>query len=1047
LVQTAESGTFPDVLEYGARVLRRIAEDKIVNAHVFIPAAVALTLYLLDRSPSRNARPLLKRLTPWVAVVLALVTIVGTHPLGFGQYLVIVGSYLVIRWLVKPDLRALLAFLGIAVVVLAVALLPLAQLLGTRPDLNIFDWASTELKYGELIRVGRGDAYILHPGHVSAPIFLVGIALALLMAARLKQDRTARYLFATTAGPLFLTYTPYVASTLGNIIKPDMLERLLWLLPVGLSIAAACWLVVDWLRARFPVRLFPLLALAPLVGALALVMPGYQAVSSKVFDLSLRSAWPERSSPQLEDLAEALRPLVSLEKPVLAPAEVNTYLYEILSDVYVYHFRNGFVELRALYQSPWWGEDALALLEDFQPEFLVVENGSYQHTYARLQPTRYAVVYQNERYAVYRTAGAWPLTPTDWANTLVAQMTGTLVTQLLDEEPPEGATWPQAAALYELALAQNPEDVRAKYGLASVLVQMGDLDRAEGLYRELLTAFPEDGNVRVRLAGLLWEQGRHEEAIEALLALADPATLRAVLASPYLGALRDAQLAAVLDVWEAMPAFVSGPHPSRDLAAGLLASRGDRRNAIRVLEHIPPDYRTPEDLQLLGTLYLIGGDHERALRTFEADAGRSAVDQALYHLLRGHLAMESGDYGAARAAYQAAADAHPTSPAPWVFLGRAWEAQGDLGAAEEAYLRAASLELPPDFWMDFERFRAGEAGTEEEVREPEIPASIAQDLWGEVELFRFYTDQDRVGEADAAYRRAVTILDIAGIPAFPPEAPPAIVSPLALGEAGGQANIGIPGETTLVSSAVLNRSIAPPGSSALVTLHWLSYDLSSAAPWWEFKVVLPDTWEVLGDYSQATLTPEGSMARWTFQAPASLPDPPPSVLADVEVVAVVPEHEAGYFTYRVGQVMLAAPPPPDAEPDTRVDHRFGGQVELYGYTSSAESLRSGEALAISLFWRAVSPPPANLTAFVHLLDAEGNLVAQVDEAPASYPSSLWEADARVMGTHRLRLPIDLAPGQYRLVAGLYAQGTFERLMVDGSTDGTVSVGTLEVAER
>lgn len=1041
---------------FGERVLRSISEDKVLTGFVLVPAAVALTLYLLDRAPAR--RGLWSRLSPWLALLLALAAVVGAHPVGFGQYLAVMGAYLLVRLLANPTPRAWLTFGAMALALLAVMLLPLAQLLVHRLPIAIFDWASTPLDAG-LLRVAADGAYILHPGYVSAPVFVAGIALGLLMAARARRDRAAQYLFAATAGPLILVYTPYLTSTLGNLLKADNLERLLWVLPTGLAFAYAAGLALDWVRPRATPRLFRALAMIPLAVAVALAAIPYRSIAAQVFDRSLRAAWPERATPEGEALAEVVRRLAAegapALTPVLAPAEVNTYLYMTVSDALVYHFRVGYVELHALYQNPWWGEDAHALLEDFAPAYFVAENGSHAHTFARLQPARYAPLYANARYTLYRTPGAWPLTDTDRANTLVAQLTGSLVTALLDGDPPQDATWAQAIALYERVLRADPEDHRARYGLAFALAQTGDLARAETLYREVLAAFLDEGNVRVRLADVLRAQGRTAEALDLLLAQPGPATLRAALDQPYLGALDSAQLVAALDAWEAAPAFVSGPHPSRALAARLLRVRGDQAGAVRALEHIPPGYRTSHDLQTLGTLYLIDGDAGRALAAFEADAGRSAEVAGLTHLLRGHLAMQAGDYRAAQRAYQAAADTDPI-PAAWVFTGQAAEAAGDLGAAEGAYRRAAALDLPPGFWAEYERYRAGDDQDASDRLLQTVPETIAQNFWGEAALYRFYIGQGRAEEAEIARRRALTILEIAGIPPFPPEHPPQLVSPLAPGVAGARANLGVPGDVALASFAVRNRTLAPPDHAAVVTLDWLSYDQAAGAAWWQFKVVAPDGSAALGAYSQAALTPAGGMARWTFAAPVNVEaaTADPFAPADVLAVAVVPGEEGeGVYTYRAGQIMLGAPPAPEDEPAARAAYVFGDQIELTGYTLPASALRPGETLRVSLFWRAVAPPPTNLTAFVHLLDAADRLpparaaVAQADAPPGPYPTSLWEAGARVQGVFDLALPDDLAPGTYSIFIGVYEPSTFARLPVEGWPDGAAHLTDIEVWAR
>ena len=78
------------------------------------------------------------------------------------------------------------------------------------------------------------------------------------------------------------------------------------------------------------------------------------------------------------------------------------------------------------------------------------------------------------------------------------------------------------------------------------------------------------------------------------------------------------------------------------------------------------------------------------------------------------------------------------------------------------------------------------------------------------------------------------------------------------------------------------------------------------------------------------------------------------------------------------------------------------------------------ALRLTLFWQAVYAP-GHFTRFVHLIDAAGNIVAQVDGAPAgdSYPTGQWLPGEVVADG----LTFDLSPlpsGDYRLAVGFYA---------------------------
>jgi hypothetical protein len=103
-------------------------------------------------------------------------------------------------------------------------------------------------------------------------------------------------------------------------------------------------------------------------------------------------------------------------------------------------------------------------------------------------------------------------------------------------------------------------------------------------------------------------------------------------------------------------------------------------------------------------------------------------------------------------------------------------------------------------------------------------------------------------------------------------------------------------------------------------------------------------------------------------------------------------------------------------------------------------------LVLTLTWQAVAlpqqaPAPADqdYTVFVHLLDAEGQKVAQRDSQPCdgACPTSHWQPGQICVDRHSLDLPAEAPPGPYRLAAGLYLAESGERAAVLGRDDGTV----------
>ncbi|MGD2205713.1 MAG: glycosyltransferase family 39 protein [Anaerolineae bacterium] len=121
--------------------------------------------------------------------------------------------------------------------------------------------------------------------------------------------------------------------------------------------------------------------------------------------------------------------------------------------------------------------------------------------------------------------------------------------------------------------------------------------------------------------------------------------------------------------------------------------------------------------------------------------------------------------------------------------------------------------------------------------------------------------------------------------------------------------------------------------------------------------------------------------------------------------------------------------------------RLGASVELVGYDLGETAPTPGSSLDVRLHWHALETPDKNYHAFVHLLDAEGNIMAQADGPPGSgeYPTRGWLPGEYVTDPHVLQFPPDLPAGAYRLAVGLYDPATGVRLGERVSLDTPVEV--------
>lgn len=236
-------------------------------------------------------------------------------------------------------------------------------------------------------------------------------------------------------------------------------------------------------------------------------------------------------------------------------------------------------------------------------------------------------------------------------------------------------------------------------------------------------------------------------------------------------------------------------------------------------------------------------------------------------------------------------------------------------------------------------------------------------------------------------------------------------------------------------------------------------------------LVAPNQWEVFTYYHRAGAP--------VYPLPTGQPDP---ALLAPELARIAAAHERLYVLYWgeaqrdpqgviehwldantfkageewVGDVRLAiyavsplagptapVPPTPSGATFAALD---GENIVLHEFTAWPVAARPGDVVGVRLLWSADATPARRYKVFLHLLAADGRLMAQRDGEPGggSRPTTGWAAGEVVSDNHGLLLPADLPPGAYTLRLGLYdAFDPAARLPVageDGLTLATITVG-------
>lgn len=217
---------------------------------------------------------------------------------------------------------------------------------------------------------------------------------------------------------------------------------------------------------------------------------------------------------------------------------------------------------------------------------------------------------------------------------------------------------------------------------------------------------------------------------------------------------------------------------------------------------------------------------------------------------------------------------------------------------------------------------------------------------------------------------------------------------------------------------ILERPI--PSAAVLV-----SNDRDEMMPLWYYQYVEGRRRDVLGLFPRIVAEPTyrdiGGVLDQAIASnrPVFLIKPMPGL----EVKVQLEPEEALAPLIRVVGWAVARPPA------HRVDAQLDGRMRLIGYNMMPTTVQAGDTLTLQLYWQALQPLPHDYTSYVHVMDEQGNLVAQSDHRPGGvyYPTSLWKRDELLLDTHTVALPRTGGATTYQLWTGMYLYPSMQPL--------------------
>jgi hypothetical protein len=129
----------------------------------------------------------------------------------------------------------------------------------------------------------------------------------------------------------------------------------------------------------------------------------------------------------------------------------------------------------------------------------------------------------------------------------------------------------------------------------------------------------------------------------------------------------------------------------------------------------------------------------------------------------------------------------------------------------------------------------------------------------------------------------------------------------------------------------------------------------------------------------------------------------------------------------------------ETQPATQPIARFDNRVTLLDATAAMTS----NSLQVNFLWQVNEPPQDDVTVFVHVLDANGQLIAQADGDPlaGSYPFSQWPKDLIVRDIRS----IDTKASSLSVQVGVYSRTSGERLMAASNEGAPFADNAVRVA--
>jgi len=268
---------------FGRNLLLRISEDKMVGAFVLFPIGLLFLLRFVEERSRAS----------YAGFTLVVVALAVVHPVPLVFLAIAITCFAALRAAVARSRRPLIDGALLLLPVALAAVWPFIQrqlLIDVAPDL--FDTGDSDITFRDEFHVVHfGFGLLMGNYHmVLHPLVILAVVLAPLVWLGGRSSAGHQLVLAVAAGALAVFFVPVLATPVANLMTPQTLWKVPWMIMVAPALGYATWRLAEaarrWGRPRllWSGRIFSRLAGAtlPVLGA-TVVLGGALVVQELYF--------------------------------------------------------------------------------------------------------------------------------------------------------------------------------------------------------------------------------------------------------------------------------------------------------------------------------------------------------------------------------------------------------------------------------------------------------------------------------------------------------------------------------------------------------------------------------------------------------------------------------------------------------------------------------------------------------------------------------------------------------------------------------------------